>query len=86
MSKEFLVETQSSEYEQNLGLMLNDLLNNNPIPENERLGNLSLFLNRQLLSRIIFLDKMYKQILNVQGVIMEFGVRWGSNLALLSML
>ncbi len=86
MSKDFLVASQSSEQELNLGKILNELLDSNPIPYDERLGNLSLFLNRQLLSRVLFLDKMYRQILDVQGVVMEFGVRWGSNLALLSML
>ena len=85
-SKNFLVATQSSNEEINLINILNELSKMSPIPDDERMGNMSLFLNRQLLSRILFLDKMYKQILDVQGVVMEFGVRWGSNLALLSML
>jgi hypothetical protein len=85
-SKNFLVATQSSDEEIDLINDLNELSKLSPIPDDERMGNMSLFLNRQLLSRILFLDKMYKQILDVQGVIMEFGVRWGSNLALLSML
>jgi hypothetical protein len=85
-SKNFLVATQSSDEEIDLINVLNELSKLSPIPDDERMGNMSLFLNRQLLSRILFLDKMYKQILDVQGVIMEFGVRWGSNLALLSML
>jgi hypothetical protein len=86
VSEKFLVATQSSQDELNLSKVLFELSNSNPIPEEEKMGNMSLFLNRQLLSRILFLDKMYRQILDVQGVIMEFGVRWGSNMALLSML
>ena len=55
---------------------------NCPIPENELLRNLGLFLNRQSLSRILFIHELYKKILDVHGVIMEFGVLWGQNLAL----
>ena len=53
-----------------------------PIPENELLSNLGLYINRQKLSRILFMHEMYKKIIDVNGVIMEFGVRWGQNLAL----
>lgn len=53
-----------------------------PIPDNEILHNLGLFLNRQTLSRILFFHDLYKKILDVHGIIVEFGVRWGQNLAL----
>ncbi len=53
-----------------------------PIPDNEILQNLGLFINRQSLSRILFMHELYKKIINVNGVVMEFGVRWGQNLAL----
>lgn len=53
-----------------------------PIPEGELLANLPLFLNRQTLSRLLFLHDLYRRVLPVHGVIMEFGVRWGRDLAL----
>jgi len=53
-----------------------------PIPDNELLSNLSLFINRQNLSQTLFINELYEHILGVHGVIMEFGVRWGKNLAL----
>ncbi len=53
-----------------------------PIPDNEILSNLSLFTSRQNLSQILFINELYEHILDVHGVIMEFGVRWGRNLAL----
>ncbi|SHN82409.1 TylF/MycF/NovP-related O-methyltransferase [Bradyrhizobium erythrophlei] len=53
-----------------------------PIPDHEILQNLPLFLSRQNLSQILFVNEMYQQILDVHGVIMEFGVRWGRNMAL----
>ncbi len=74
----------STENEIKIRKELLDKLKNTPIPENELLSNLGLFINRQSLSRIIFLNEIYKKILNIHGVIMEFGVRWGQNLALFS--
>ena len=53
-----------------------------PIPSDELFANLSLFISRQNLSQILFVHEMYQQIVGVHGVIMEFGVRWGRNLAL----
>ena len=56
------------------------------IPDGELLDNLGLFLTRQTLSRINFMQQLYQMIVPVHGVIMEFGVRWGQNLALFSAL
>lgn len=55
-----------------------------PIPEGEILANIGLFLNRSSMSRIFFTYEMYQHILQTHGVIMEFGVRWGHNLAVLT--
>ncbi len=55
-----------------------------PIPDYEIMRNLGLFINRQTMSRYLFFHELYRQIINIQGVVMEFGVRWGQNLALLS--
>lgn len=38
-------------------------------------------LQRQNLSRLLHYDKLYQQIVGVPGVIIEFGVQWGSTLA-----
>ena len=60
--------------------------NQNPIPNDEILSNLGLFLNSKNLSRILFMDHLYKQIIDVQGIIIEFGTRWGQNIVLFSAL
>jgi hypothetical protein len=52
------------------------------IPNSELLDNLGVFLTRQNLSRINFIQELYQKILPVHGVIMEFGVRWGQNMSL----
>lgn len=38
-------------------------------------------IKRQTLSRILYWDQLYRQILDVPGVICEFGVQWGAALA-----
>ena len=59
---------------------------NCPIPGDEILQNLGLFLSSKNLSRILFMDHLYKQIIDVQGIVTEFGTRWGQNIALFSAL
>ena len=62
------------------------LLRDCPIPENELMLNMGLFLTPQTLSRILFMDFLYRQVIDVQGVVMDFGCRWGQNLSLFSSL
>lgn len=57
-----------------------------PLPDDEMLANLGLFLTSKSLSRVLFFYELYKKIVNTHGVIMEFGVRWGQSLAVLSAL
>ncbi len=63
-----------------------ELFKNNPMTPTELLNSLGLFTRRQLLSRFLFMNNLYQQILNVHGIICEFGVRWGQNLALFTSL
>jgi hypothetical protein len=53
-----------------------------PIPQNELMENLALFTSRRDLSHMLFIDEIYQRIQDVAGIIVEFGVRWGRNLAL----
>ena len=62
------------------------LLKSAPLPEDELLPNLGLFLSSKALARILFFHAIYQKILHTHGVIMEFGVRWGQTLSLLSAL
>jgi hypothetical protein len=57
---------------------------NNPIPQNEQLNNIGLFIKRQDFTKQLFFDSLYREILSIHGVIMEFGVRWGQNLVTLN--
>ena len=58
-----------------------ELLKNNPIPDDQLLANIQLFIDSKNLSRILFMNELYKMAIDVQGVIMEFGTRWGPNAA-----
>lgn len=59
-----------------------ELFKHVPIPEDELLANLGLFMGRKNLTRIFWMHELYKKVLHVPGVIIEFGCRWGHNLAL----
>ena len=52
-----------------------------PIPDDEILENLGLFLTSKNLSRIFFMEHIYKQIVEVPGVVMEMGTRFGNNIS-----
>jgi hypothetical protein len=57
-----------------------------PLPDDEILPNLGLFLTSKALSRILFFYELYKKIIHSHGIIMEFGVRWGQTLSIMSAL
>src|SRR3546814_10417054 len=76
----------STQNENSRKQQLVERLRRSTVPDGELLDNLGLYLTRQTLSRINFMQDIYKMILPVHGIIMEFGVRWGQNLALFSSL
>lgn len=72
----------SSSSEREMRSDFTTLFKNSPIPETELLNNLGLYYKRQDLSRMLVMNELYKKIIHTHGVVMEFGVRWGQNLAL----
>ncbi len=80
------IKTHSSEEERAHRSELLDLLRNCPIPPEQLLSNLALFIESKNLSRILFMDYLYHLALEVQGCVMEFGTRWGQNAAIFSAL
>lgn len=76
--------TLASNNEQKNRLSLAELINNNPIPDNEKSFHTPLFVKRQELSKILYFQFLYTQFVNTHGVIFEFGTRWGTNLVTLS--
>jgi hypothetical protein len=74
-------ETKASEAQLLARKALYDLFDNAPIPTEELVMNLGLFMRSSALTKILFLNELYEQILYVPGVIMEFGCWLGQNLA-----
>lgn len=81
-TKELLIQVKASEKEFSNREKLTQLMKSSPIPDKEKLANLGLYVTRQNLSRYLFINELYTNILGVHGVIIEFGIRWGQNLAL----
>jgi hypothetical protein len=52
-----------------------------PIPDKELAENAPLFQTVRSLKRLLYLNELYRQILPVHGVVMQFGVRWGRDIA-----
>lgn len=85
MDQDIKIKTLASEKELSGRARAAAAMRNCPIPDNELLANAGLFLKRQELTKHLFFAELYqKHIINVHGVMMEFGVRWGQNLATLS--
>lgn len=76
----------SSNSEKEAQARLVELCKTSAIPDDELLANLGLFLTSKNLSRILFFYEIYQKILHSHGVVVEFGVRWGQTLSLLSAL
>ena len=84
--KNISIESFATEGQQRLRERLSDLARTSPIPDRELSRNLALFVPWQEIGRILFMAELYQQILETPGVLMEFGVRWGRNMALYSTL
>lgn len=63
-----------------------DHFKNSPLPDDELLPNLGMFLTSKALSRILFFFEIYRKIVHTHGIVAEFGVRWGQTLAIMSAL
>jgi len=75
------VKTYSSENEDAVRTEFINHFKKCPIPNDQLLSNLGLFLSSKNLSRILFMHYIYSQVINVQGVVFDFGTRWGQNMA-----
>lgn len=73
--------TRASELQKENRKNLVDLFENSPLSKEEQLINLGLYMRSSYMASLLFMDEMYKKILKVPGVVMEFGVWWGANLA-----
>lgn len=73
------VRPSKNEYETRSELLR--LFEKRPIPRDQLLENLELYMRPQRISEIISLQQLYLKILDVHGIVIEFGVRWGRHLS-----
>lgn len=59
---------------------LTELYKNSPLPVDQILTNLGLYLRSGPLAKILFLDEIYRAAISVPGIIVEFGCWWGQSL------
>ena len=76
----------SSSSEKDIQRHFTALLKSAPLPDDELLPNLGLFLSSKAFARLLFFYEIYQKILHSHGVIIECGVRWGQTLSILSAL
>ena len=61
---------------------LTAMLRSCPIPDHSIMANLGLYFTSKTFSRLVFMHEFYKMGLNVSGQVMDFGTRWGQNMAI----
>jgi hypothetical protein len=80
------IQARASELQRDAQAALLQGLQETRIPPEELLDQLPLFASRHGLGRVLLLNELYRRIVDVHGVILLFGVRWGRDLAILQSL
>lgn len=75
-------ETKASQENIQEREILYKLFKNRPMPDDQLLTCLGLYMRSSALVKILFINELYEHIQNIPGVIMEFGTWWGQNLVL----
>jgi hypothetical protein len=76
----YRLETKASEAQIKHREALYRLFRERPLPDDQLLINLGLYMRSSPLAKILFLNELYELVLDLPGVIMEFGTWWGQNL------
>jgi hypothetical protein len=76
----YKLQSRSSEGQISARQTLTRLFESSPIPTEEMLQNLGLYIRSGVFARFLFLDELYRQIVPVPGDIVEFGTWWGQSL------
>jgi len=75
-------ESRSSEERLRRRERLYELFRNRPMPDDQLLVNLGLYMRSSALTKILYINELFQLILDIPGVIMEFGTWWGQNIIL----
>lgn len=72
-------ETKASDEAVRAREVLYELFRQRPLPDEDLFISFGLYLRSSALAKILFLDELYRQILDVPGAIVEFGTWRGQN-------
>ena len=61
---------------------LKQLFTTSPIPLDHLMVNLQFYMRSSVLAKVLYIDELYRKIVNLPGSIFEFGAWYGSNLVL----
>jgi hypothetical protein len=78
----YTLETKSTPKQIEQREKIAKLFRNHPMPDEHLLVSLGLYMRSSALVKILFLNELYELIMDVPGVIIEFGVWWGQNLVI----
>jgi Macrocin-O-methyltransferase (TylF) len=73
-------QVRGSEQQQQNRQQLAALFQQSPLPTDQLLSNLGLYVRSSIFARFLFLDELFRKILPVPGDIVEFGTWWGQSL------
>jgi hypothetical protein len=79
---EVKLQSRASVDQQEARAVLQELFLTSPLPPEQLLVNLGLYMRSSVIAKLLYVNELYTQVLSIPGVIMEFGVWWGQNLAL----
>lgn len=78
----YKMETKASDQQLEHRERLYQLFRERPLPDEELLICLGLYMRSSALAKILFVNEAYQLILDQPGIIVEFGTWWGQNLVL----
>ena len=78
----YIEETKATEENMRQREVLYRLFNERPMPDDQLLSSLGLYMRSSALAKVLFVNELYQLILDIPGVIIEFGTWWGQNLVL----
>ena len=78
----YRMESKSSDEKISEREILYKLFNDRPLPDDQLMLSLGLFMRSSVLAKVLFINELYEQIVNQPGVIIEFGTWWGQNIIL----
>lgn len=78
----YVQETKASAENMAQRKILYKLFSERPMPDDQLLTCLGLYMRSSALAKILFVNELYEMIKDIPGDIMEFGIWWGQNIIL----